>query len=152
MFDNAVAKSRQDRMKTSPQLTLIELIMKLEAVQNRSLAVFYDDTNRRPTGLGSWRGVYAELSMGYTETENEPCLQTVESLLLELKAAIGKEYTGWKGGHFIMGKTTPIWVANQGDCSGWIKNKEEDWNEQMGIVDVAETEERVILITKVIKD
>ena len=34
----------------------------------------------------------------------------------ECKEAIGKEFTGYKGDEFLMGKNTPVWVSNYGQC------------------------------------
>jgi hypothetical protein len=85
-----------------------------------------DNVSGYPTGLSSWRGSYAELALnfsfvgygmpGYIKTDGPDLKElTVTEFLAILKSAIGKTYTGWKGGDFVMGKNTPIWVANDGN-------------------------------------
>lgn len=69
-----------------------------------------------PGCLMSYRGYYEHLAIGYA-------VQNVESpkvgvLLQELRAAVGKMFEGYKGGDFIMGPHTPVWVSNYGEsCS-----------------------------------
>jgi hypothetical protein len=65
-----------------------------------------------PTELMSWRGVYAELSFGFSFEGKEP---TVKKIITELREAVGKTYEGYKGGDFVMGRSTPVWVANYGN-------------------------------------
>lgn len=67
VIDNAIEAQRAEEMKNSIQLTLGELVLKLEAVSNKKLPVFFDTKRYRPTGLGSWRGSYRELSIQYKD-------------------------------------------------------------------------------------
>jgi hypothetical protein len=48
-----------------------------------------------------------------------------------LTEAIGKTYTGYKGGEYVMGKVTPVWVANYGNCDP------EEFNSSAGVVGVS---------------
>lgn len=75
MLDNAVAAQRAERMLTSSQLTLGELILKLEAVSNQSLPVVFDGNKYKPTGLSSWRGSYAELAITYEVGGGSNCYE-----------------------------------------------------------------------------
>ena len=111
-LDNAVAKMRADTLKGSPQILLGELIAKLESC-DPAAKVRYDFDKAVPTTLHSWRGIYAELSLDFDETGTPP---TVADLLEELRGAVGKTYGGYKGGDFVMGKGTPVWVAHWGDA------------------------------------
>ena len=36
-------------------------------------------------------------------------------LLAECRAAMGEVFYGWKGGEFVMGALTPVWLAHRGD-------------------------------------
>lgn len=65
---------------------------------------------------------------------------TIQELLTELKSAIGKEYTGWKGGEFRMDENTPVWVANSGNSG------------HTAIVDVLDEGWQVILVTEYLKE
>jgi hypothetical protein len=37
-------------------------------------------------------------------------------LLAECKAAMGQVFCGYKGGDYVMGVLTPVWVASYGCC------------------------------------
>lgn len=39
----------------------------------------------------------------------------VSNLIEMLEGALGKQFTGWKGGEFTMHRDTPMWVANPGN-------------------------------------
>lgn len=149
IVENKLAANRAEEMKTSLQLTLGELILKLEPIAAKQdeikkkyeheAEVLFDFEYLFPTGLSSWRGVYAELALtfslgGYGKPDKiEP--MKINKFLKMLKGAIGKSFTGWKGGEFMMGKNTPLWVANEGSVG------------TTGIVDVIDGEFEVILQT-----
>lgn len=122
------------------QITLGELIKLLEPIAEREAeegsksdkeqaTVVFDFGSAVPTGLSSWRGVYSHLAVnysfngygymvGYKKEDGstfDPKPPTVNEFLSMLKEAIGKTYTGWKGGDFEMGNKTPLWVSNDGD-------------------------------------
>ena len=65
-----MAAERSKQMLNSVQLTLGELILKLESVK-QTLPVVFDDKKYKPTGLGSWRGSYKELSIQYEDGGSE---------------------------------------------------------------------------------
>lgn len=113
---NEVQNQRNEEMKTSPQLMLGEIIVALEAVKDKSVSVNFDFEYAYPTKLCSWRGIYRELAIQF---EFDPPADgeqtTVEDVLEEFKSAIGKTFTGYKGGDFVMGKNTPVWVARYGN-------------------------------------
>ncbi len=107
---NAQMKAdRQDKLAASPQLTLGELILNLEAIGDKSKPLALD-FGAFPEKVGSWRGIYAELSIRYGANPT-----SVSYFLENLKDAVGKEFTGWKGGEFTMSRQTPMWVANSGE-------------------------------------
>jgi len=113
---------RSDSLKNSPQLLLGEMIAKLEAMplkkeSGEDKTVRFSFEYLFPTGLTSWRGSYDELSLEFTSSDfnDKEKPPTAEAFLKMLKEALGKTYTGYKGGDFVMGKSTPIWVANYGN-------------------------------------
>lgn len=140
-----VSQMRAEELKHLPVITLGELIAKLEAIplkhhrdfdnSDDDVKVIFDFPDQYPTILDSWRGVYAELAMGYCDNEEK----LLKDLLADCKSAVGKEFSGYKGGEFVMGKSTPIWVANYGDSGN------------TAIVDVIHDSSRVILVTSYIK-
>ena len=129
LIHNQVETERAKRVSLSDQLTLGELIAKLEAIpiywdkrDKDEKTVIFNFEYAIPICLDSWRGSYSELAinfdfLGYEHfSEVEPKEMKITDFIKMLKEAIGKEYTGWKGGNFVMGKTTPLWVANDGNA------------------------------------
>lgn len=148
VIENKVASDRAERMKTSPQLTLGELIARLEGMpthwdkgEKGEKNIVFDFEYAIPTGLESWRGSYNELALtfdfkGYDHFyKKEPKPIKITAFIKMLKEAIGKEYTGWKGGKFVMGKNTPIWVANSGNSGN------------TGVIGVFDNEYELVLLT-----
>lgn len=151
VLDNAVQASRHESLKTSPQLTLGELILKLEPLKQTWTSYDGKETNDKtvrfdfascfPTCLSSWRGSYSELALewdgsGYDPKANKDSSPMgLKDFLQMLKDAIGKEYTGWKGGEYTMGKNTPLWVSNAGN------------SDHTGILDIKDDTYEVVLIT-----
>lgn len=133
ILDNAVQAERRETLKNSPQLTLGELLLKLESIDDSDVPVYFDFEYLRPAGIGSWRGSYSELALSFASEGR----MSVDELLTLLKEAVGKEYTGYKGGEFIMSKHTPIWVANYGNSGS------------TGVVDVIDDSYQVILKTDI---
>ena len=90
------------RQRSATQMTLGKLIAALEAIP----------ADVDVAGLGrphSYRGYYSDLAF-------EPTEGTVKAadLLAQCKAAMGKVFEGYKGGDFVMGEITPVWVADYG--------------------------------------
>ena len=119
-----IKQSRDNDFANSPQLSLGELISEIEKAgiqtdDGDDKDIRYDFGTTIPTCLDSYRGSYDELALGYKLTgyddSSEPRSVKAKDLLRELKSAIGKEFTGWKGGEFEMTEQTPVWVANCGD-------------------------------------
>lgn len=113
-IQNAVKASRANTLANSDQLTLGELILKLEPIvknqkDGEEATVRYDFEYLFPTSIDSWRGSYDELALNF-ETQGEE--MKVSEFLNMLKECVGKTFTGYKGGDFTMHKGTPIWVAN----------------------------------------
>jgi len=144
ILTNAVNKMRQESFKTSEQLTLGEIILKLEAIKNPKLPVLFDIKKYHPTGIDSWRGSYNELALEY---ESKGKTMLLSDFLKMLKDTIGKTLTGYKGGDFLMGKTTPVWVANYGEVSGIRRDGYKD----TAIINIIEAKSAVIIKTKAIE-
>jgi hypothetical protein len=98
------------------QWTLGQLIDALKK-QPKDAIVSYEFGYFAPTTLASYRGYYEDLALGYVEPEYAK-RPTVASLLVELEAAVGATFEGWKGGQYRMDRDTPVYVANPGECPG----------------------------------
>ncbi len=102
IIDGMNAQAQKARSTT--QLTLGALIARLEAFGPKQEIV----------GLGSlmsYRGYYCDLAF---EPDTAPRL--VEDVLADCRNAMGRVFEGYKGGDFLMGETTPLWVAPYGSC------------------------------------
>lgn len=73
----------------------------------------FDFGGTRPAGVGSYRGFYEDLAIGFEEDNSA----TVAEVLATLKAAIGETFHGWKGGEYRMKESSTVWVANRGNTS-----------------------------------
>lgn len=137
-IQNAVKAERQNTLSKSDQLTLGELILKLEPIVEKQkeredeAEVKYDFEYLYPTRIDSWRGSYDELALNFESGGN---YMKVTDFLKMLKEALGKEFTGYKGGEFYMNKNTPVWVANYGNSGN------------TAVIDVVDDGYQIILIT-----
>ena len=119
-----IANARTERLQNSRQLTLGDLIRRLEALPLASdrwgepmpeKKVIFDFCDFAPHWLDSWRGSYAELSIVPTDDYGER--PTAEAFLAMLRAAVGQTFQGYKGGDYVMGADTPVWVSRHGENS-----------------------------------
>ncbi len=56
----------------------------------------------------SYRGYYEELAVEPAEAVS------VASMIQALESAKGETFYGWKGGEYLMGDTTGVWIAVEG--------------------------------------
>lgn len=140
--DAMIANARGERMKHSPQLTLGELIARIEALpltyqdhkdEETPKKVIFDFSDFAPHWLDSWRGSYAELAIVPTGDYNKR--STAETFLARIRAAVGETFQGYKGGDFVMGTDTPVWVSRHGD------------NSHTGVVGVRDTGYEIVIDT-----
>ena len=92
---------------------LIDLLKK----QNQDAVLYIDGPVRlTPTTVASYRGYYDQLAIGVAM---DAWPKPVRSLVTELESAVGKTFTGYKGGEFVMTRETAVWFSNYGctsDC------------------------------------
>ena len=96
------AQWQQERAET--QITLGEMIKTLEAMPQEAEIKGLGE-------LGSYRGYYCDLAFS-----KDDGAEPVFDVLDRCNAAMGKVFTGYKGGDYMMGENTPMWVADYGDC------------------------------------
>ena len=102
LVDGMSAKWQRERADT--QLTLSKLIAALEAMPADAQVANLRD-------MASYRGYYSDLAF-----ERNDGTRPAAELLTECKAAMGQVFCGYKGGDFVMGALTPVWVASYGCC------------------------------------
>ena len=110
---NAMNKAMQDE-RSKVQMTLGKLIDVLAALPPDSKIEGLDEPH-------SYRGYYCDLAF---EPSSE--LRTAGEMLAMCRACMGQEFTGYKGGEFMMGKSTPVWIAHYGDTGRKIMALEAD--------------------------
>lgn len=102
MVDGMNAAWQKER--SASQMTLGGLIAALEAMEP---GVEVANLN----AAHSYRGYYCDLAF-----ERGPGTRPAGALLAEARAAMGEVFEGYKGGEYVMGATTPVWVAEYGCC------------------------------------
>lgn len=102
LIDGMNAQWQRERAET--QLTLGALISALENMPDDAQVA----NLRNPD---SYRGYYSDLYF-----ERHDGTRPAAELLAECKAAMGQVFTGYKGGEYVMGELTPLWVASYGYC------------------------------------
>ena len=104
LVDGMSAKWQRERAAT--QLTLGALIAALEAMPADAQVANLSD-------MDSYRGYYSDLYF-----ERHDGTRPAAELLAECKAAMGQVFTGYKGGDYVMGALTPLWISHYGTASG----------------------------------
>ena len=102
LVDGMSAQWQRERAAT--QLTLGALIAALEQMPADAQVANLRDPD-------SYRGYYSDLYF-----ERHDGARSAAELLAECKAAMGQVFTGYKGGDYVMGALTPLWVASHGRC------------------------------------
>lgn len=97
------ARERTDARSKS-QLTLGALISALEAMPPETRV-------SNICGPHSYRGYYSDLAF-----EQKSGTRPASELLAECRAAMGKTFEGYKSGDYMMGDSTPLWIAHYGCC------------------------------------
>ena len=100
-------------------LTLGGLIKQLESL-SPTLMVKFDWNGGYPYQEMSYRGYYSDLAFDWRESP----VVAVAGLLNISRRALGRAYTGYKGGDFVMNEQTPLWAAPYGDTGRAIMGLE----------------------------
>ena len=109
-------------------LTLGQAIDKLKAANAESVVLF--DFGGSPNEAMSYRGYYSDLAF---DKKADPI--TVVEFLEMCREALGKTFTGYKGGDFTMSEDTPLWASEYG-TTGYA------------IIGLKQTDKAVVLVTK----
>lgn len=102
LVDGMSARWMRERAET--QMTLGKLIAALTELPGDTLI----DGIEAPH---SYRGYYSDLAF-------EPAAEKVKAAdaLAMCRAAMGEVFCGYKGGDYVMGALTPVWIATWGNC------------------------------------
>ena len=88
-------------------LTLGEAINRVSELPNNVEVIV--DIGGSLTEPHSYRGYYSDLAFEPTDEG-----VTSQKFLFLLKESLGKTFEGYKGGDFVMGKKTPLWLSHYG--------------------------------------
>jgi hypothetical protein len=90
------------RERAVTQMTLGKLIERLETLPPETMIALANPH--------SYRGHYTDLAF---EARDKI---TVMNALQMCRSAMGEVFEGYKGGHYQMGRSTPVWCASYGCC------------------------------------
>lgn len=110
-FFDGISK-QHEQTRASTQMTLGKMIDVLEMMD--------PGTEIDLHGPHSYRGYYSDLAFEV----GEPI--TAAALLKICRDSMGEVFEGYKGGDFVMGRNTPIWVADYGCCGERIMKIKQD--------------------------
>ena len=92
-------------------MTITELVRELKRFNDTSLVLLkYQGSESYWGDLDSYRGYYCELAVSTGSV-----IKNVLDVIMELEAAIGATFTGYKGGENIMCDHTEIYWAEYGN-------------------------------------
>lgn len=94
--------------RAQEQMTLGNLIAALEALPAGATIKYIGEPH-------SYRGYYCDLAF-----EPRAGRRLAADVLKECTDAMGKVFGGYKGGDFVMGARTPVWIAEYGCCGDKI--------------------------------
>lgn len=88
-------------------------------IANPEAKVYYGFGYLFPTTVNSWRGIYAEPALGWSESHGiVRTPPTVAALIAEIENAIdGREFTGYKGGEFSYTEDSTLHIDNYSEYS-----------------------------------
>lgn len=98
------------RQRAESQMTLGKMIARLEDLPSDAKIDLVEPC--------SYRGYYEDLAFQLASKfwRGEREASSAAELLEVAKRCMGKTYQGYKGGDYVMGETTPVWVAEYGSC------------------------------------
>ncbi|GAA0586439.1 hypothetical protein ACFQH5_20415 [Halomonas salifodinae] len=102
LIDAMGEKWRRERSES--QMTLGEMIEHLSDLPDGAKISTIGEPH-------SYRGYYSDLAFEGGSGE-----MSAKDALAMCNEALGKEFTGYKGGEFLMEEDTPVWVASRGGC------------------------------------
>lgn len=102
-----------DALKQTPPKTHDGCILLPE---EREVVFDFGELAPDPTSFHSYRGYYEDLALWFRRGGTTTC--SVAELLEAASGCVGKTFTGYKGGKYIMGRHTALWVAPYGLTGG----------------------------------
>ena len=108
-YSEGLAAARQDYHVTLGEA--IDIATKISQ-ENDTYPVNFEDGSS-PSGTNSYRGYYEDLAIEFNSFRT-----SIGEFKKMLNDALNEEFTGYKGGEYIMNEDTPLWKSNYGNASG----------------------------------
>ena len=118
MFDGLSANWQKERAES--QMTLGKLIDRLTELPTDTVIKGFGDPH-------SYRGYYSDLAFSLSEND-----MTTSYAIEMCQKCMGEVFEGYKGGDFQMGRNTPVWIAEYGDCGKKIMAINDDGTIELG--------------------
>jgi hypothetical protein len=132
-FVDGIGDAMRDE-RSRYHLTLGNLIAALEGFPHDAVVKLSDNPDEYPRGADSYRGYYSDLAF-----KPSPDFTTVGELLAECRGALDATFEGYKGGDYVMGTNTPLWISDYGTSS------------RRAIVGIQMIEGRAVLLIKLVE-
>lgn len=111
------------------QITLGKLRAALKKAKPNAVVQLGGANTGFPNDSMSYRGYYEDISF-----EPGPNEISAKEFLASVNDVIGKSFTGYKGGQYVMDENTPVWIAHYGSSGN-------------AVIDVRVTSKSVAIIT-----
>ena len=112
LIDGLSAQGQRERAES--QMTLGGMIETLEAMPE-------EEEIEGINAPHSYRGYYDDLAFECTGNKAKAA-----DVLAMCREAMGQVFEGYKGGDYVMGALTPLWIASYGCCGNKILAIEDD--------------------------
>lgn len=115
-FDQIMSAARAEVLqdaKDAGQMSLGDFVDALAAC-DPDKQICFDFCRLKPESLDSYRGYYDHLALGFSNGG----WAKAGDVLKDAQDALGRTFTGYKGGDYVMTRDTPLWAANYGESGG----------------------------------
>lgn len=109
LFDAMGDAERKTRSEYHLTLDALLGMLTIFCDEGDQLTTVVFDAGGAPFFPHSYRGYYSDLAFDITEEDT-----TAQQLLTHCEESLGTTFVGWKGGDFIMGGDTPLWMSEEG--------------------------------------
>ena len=109
----AAMQVMNDQRKDSAQNLRLGDFIKILEERPQDQTISFDFCGFAPKKFDSYRGYYEDLSLSPSDETYSKV--KVADVLADAKAAMGKTFTGYKGGEFLMDADTLLWTSPYGE-------------------------------------
>jgi len=133
---------RMKNARVSQMMTLGKALGVLEEIPDpQYIECFINIKGKKFQGttVCSYRGYYEDLALVVEEVEIPTT--SVDDMLGTLYGAMGRKFEGYKGGEYLMGEDTPLWVTFDSSGTGFPIDRIEIPSEHSVVVHVGNSQD-----------